>query len=101
MPQNGYWIECIPVSGENCDQIDNTLYSAEIASIPEAKVFATTPDKAIQALRDKLKALRHDYCMRGKDLPEHDSPVSPPRNMCSVKGWISVYVQMSDCCRNL
>jgi hypothetical protein len=81
--------------------VDTALYSAAIASIPEAKVFATTPDKAIQELRDKLKALRHDYCVRGKELPEHDNPIRPPRNMHSVKGWISVYIQMSECCHNL
>jgi predicted RNase H-like HicB family nuclease len=105
VPQNGYWIECIPVATGDSDKDDGQgadgLYRAEIASIPEANALAKTPDKAIQELRDKLSALRHDYCTRGKDLPEHDNPVRPPRNSKSTKGWISVYVQMNDCCKNI
>lgn len=108
MPQNGYWIECIPVSaGDKRDQegqnfgADDNLYSAMISSIPEARVFATTPDKAIQELRDKLKSLRHEYCRQGKAFPDHDNPVRPPRNMGSVRGWISVYVQAAECCKNM
>lgn len=103
MPQNGYWIECVPVSNGDNDQKANDgapLYRAQIAAIPEAQVLAQTPDSAIQQLRDKLAAVRHDYCTKGKNLPEHDNPISPPRNNKSVKGWISVYVKMSDCCHN-
>lgn len=104
MPQNGYWIECIPVATGN-DDLKNgeeiaSLYRAVIASIPEASVEAKTPDTAIQALRDKLANLRHDYSKRGQSLPEHDNPIRPPRNMKAVKGWISLYVQMSDNCEN-
>lgn len=102
MPQNGYWIECTPVvNGDNeVKDGDSALYRAAIASIPEANVLAKTPDGAIQQLRDKLAAVRHDYCTKGKNLPEHDNPISPPRNNKSVKGWISVYVKMNDCCHN-
>lgn len=103
MPQNGYWIECIPVETGNNDlntsEDDCGLYRAAIASIPEASVLATSPDSAIEELRNKLAALRHDYCTRGKNMPEHDNPVSPPRNPRSTKGWISVYVKMNDCCK--
>jgi hypothetical protein len=98
MPQNGYWIECTPVSPEqNNDAVD--LYEAMICSIPEAKATADTPDNAIQELRNKLTDLRHDYCMRGKKLPEHDSPISPPRHNTPYKGWISIYIKMTDCCQ--
>lgn len=107
MPQNGYWIECIPVSnedvsqGKNIEEIGADLYSAAIASLPEVRVFASSPERAIQELRDKLKALRHDYCVQGRELPAHDNPIRPPRNPRSTKGWISVYVQMTECCKHL
>lgn len=101
MPYNGYWIECVPVASGDNEHIDNVTaeasYSAAVASIPEAKVFADTPDHAIQQLRDKLKALRNEYTSRGKELPEHDNPVRPPRNIGTVRGWISVYVKMGEC----
>lgn len=103
MPQNGYWIECIPVT--NGDLIKNNMvedckgYSASIATIPEAKVTAESPDKAIQLLRDKLTSLRHRYCTEGRTLPAHDSPIIPPRGRCNINGWISVYVQMAECCQ--
>ena len=103
MPQNGYWIECIPVIAEDMDQEkgdSSRMYRAAIASIPEANVLANTPDSAIQELRDKLASVRHEYCERGKMLPEHDNPVKPPRNFKSTKGWISIYVKMTDCCQN-
>ena len=103
MPQNGYWIECIPVTVGDTDKEKGDgcgMYRAAIASIPEANVLAKTPDSAIQQLRDKLAAVRHEYCQRGKTLPEHDNPINPPRNPRSTKGWISIYVKMNDCCHN-
>jgi hypothetical protein len=108
MPQNGYWIECIPVSKGQMNALGNEkaieavscLYEAKIGSIPEAMATSDTPDSAIQKLRDKLAALRHDYCMQGKELPEPDSPIRPPRHSTSHTGWISVYIKMNDCCRN-
>jgi len=112
MPQNGYWIECIPIAtgdairDKNIEDFQRLTeegvqkYRAIIASIPEAKVLADTPDQAIQKLRDKLNSLRHDYCVRGQSLPAHDNPIRPPRNITSVRGWMSVYVQMADCCKN-
>ncbi len=106
MPQNGYWIECVPVSrGQNngVEEIneEECLYEAMICSIPEAKATARTPDSAIQELRNKLKSLRHEYCMQGKALPEHDSPIQPPRCTASHQGWIYVYVKMTECCQSV
>lgn len=101
MPRNGYWIECIPVSGERKTIEDNNvepLYRAIISSIPEAKVTGESPDEAINKLRAKLKALNRYYRMTGKSWPERDNPVSPPRNLSSVRGWISVYVQIAENC---
>lgn len=103
VPQNGYWIECVPVTMGNTDQAkenEGAMYRAAIASIPEANVLARSPDSAIQQLRDKLASVRHEYCKNGKDLPAHDNPVKPPRNSKSTKGWISIYVKMNDCCHN-
>ena len=99
MPQNGYWIECIPVLSDNeelAKSDEKCQYRATVAALPEVKACASTPDQAIQKLRDKLKTLKSDYSEKGRHLPEHDNPISPPRNRRSVKGWISVYVQMNE-----
>lgn len=101
MPQNGYWVECIPLSSGKDNNGVASLYEAVICSIPEAKATASTPDNAIQELRQKLASLRHDYCVQGKTLPEHDSPIRPPRHTVSHQGWISIYVKMNDCCQNI
>ncbi len=107
MPQNGYWIECIPVTVGDSDQKSDQkaddkcrMYRAVIASIPEANVLAPSPDSAIQQLRDKLASVRHEYCRTGKNLPAHDNPVKPPRNLKSTQGWISIYVKMAGCCNH-
>lgn len=100
MPQNGYWIECIPVSMGQENDGAGFQYEAMICAIPEAKAIASTPDNAIQELRNKLQTLRHEYCSQGRNLPEHDSPIRPPRHLASHQGWISVYVKMSECCQN-
>lgn len=98
MPQNGYWIECIPVSTGQDNNGASCLYEAVICSIPEAKATANTPDNAIQELRNKLASLLHEYCVQGKALPEHHSPIRPPRHAVSHQGWISVYIKMNECC---
>ncbi len=108
MPRNGYWIECIPVSqlqeisqvasGDSSFSIE--LYRAVFSSIPDLDVVARTPDQAIDRLRQKLQALGRYYRMKGEHLPESDNPVRPPKNLRSVQGWISVYVQFSETCTN-
>lgn len=103
MPQNGYWIECVPVTVGDADKEKNDssrMYQAAIASIPEANVLAKTPDSAIQQLRDKLTAVRQEYYKRGQVMPAHDNPIIPPRNPKAAKGWISVYVKLNDSCHN-
>ena len=99
MPQNGYWIECVPVSNDDKDVktgMNSFLYQAMIAAIPEIKALARTPHNAIEELRAKLDSLRTDYDRMGKHLPEHDNPIRPPRYSRSVKGRISVYVNVGD-----
>lgn len=106
MPRKGYWIECVPVNNsdlmidhlEFSDEQTQELYKAILSSIPDLNVVADTPDQAIERLRRKLRALNRYYKMKGQDLPEMDNPVRPPRNLRSVQGWISVYVQFSEGC---
>ena len=124
MPQNGYWIECVPIKlatdtldensqfeCQNGEQIKRSLtngdgviteaqYRAVISSFPELDVVAQSPDQAIDKLRHKLRALSRYYRMTAKSFPERDNPVRPPKNLRSVQGWISVYVQFSEQCGN-
>lgn len=101
MPKNGYWIECAPVATE-CLSIGNMMeveeYKASLPAIPDINVVAKSPDQAIDRLRRKLKALKRYYQMTGKELPEKDNPITPPRQKggCRNGGRISVYVQVGD-----
>ncbi|MDY0029729.1 MAG: hypothetical protein RBR86_07285 [Pseudobdellovibrionaceae bacterium] len=116
MPQNGYWIECVPIKLA-ADTLELTRelhhngkhialnasdgqYRAVFSSIPELDVVAQSPDVAIDMLRQKLRALSRYYRMTGRSFPERDNPVHPPKNLRSVQGWISVYVQFSEKCGN-
>lgn len=96
MPKNGYWIECIPVYGEVNQSDGDSVYDASISSFPEIRVTAHSPEQAIAELRSKLDALRQHYCKTGKVLPERDNPVRPPSRLRSVRGWISIYVQVTE-----
>lgn len=104
MPKNGYWIECIPLAGEAAinDVREGAphLYAATMASIPQVKAVAETPEQAIDRLRHKLRALGRYYRMLGKKLPETDNPVRPPRHPGADRGWISVYIKYTDECSN-
>lgn len=94
MPKNGYWIECVPICREANQSGEDYLYNASIRSFPEIKVTAHSPEQAIARLRFKLRALRRYYRMIGRPLPEMDNPVQPPSRLRSVRGWISIYIQM-------
>lgn len=106
MPKNGYWIECIPITSDRKSELagieeqepDSMEYTASLPTIPDIKVIAKSPDQAIDRLRRKLKALKRYYQMTGKELPEKDSPITPPRQKsgCRNGGWISVYVHVGD-----
>lgn len=100
MPRNGYWIECIPVreqGNQNSFIIhEDGLYSATSASFPDVAEMASSPDQAIEKLRNRLKTIRLDYKEKGKLLPELDNPVRPPHRLRSVTGWISVYVEFPE-----
>ena len=67
-----------------------------MSAVPDIKAVAETPDKAIDRLRNKLRALGRYYRMIGADLPETDNPVRPPRHNMSKQGFISVYIQYSE-----
>lgn len=94
MPRNGYWIECIPLSGED-QQTGKSGYKASSASFPELIATAASPDQAIEGLREHLRAVRQHYLQSGKLLPEMDNPVRPPTRWRNVQGWISVYVALT------
>lgn len=110
MPRNGYWIECVPVhtvtntldiSDDVSDHLDGgNQYKAIISSIPDLNVVAQSPDQAIDRLRKKLLDLKRNSQMDGRVLPEGDNPVRPPKNLRSVQGWISVYLQFTEQCSN-
>lgn len=97
MPKNGYWVECIPLDGDQLDQhIENSLYSASVSSFPDLTETAPSPDQAIEKLRDRLKRIRQVYAAAGDSLPEMDNPVRPPTRLRSIQGWISVYINMGE-----
>lgn len=97
MPRNGYWVECIPLDGDQLDQhIENSLYSASVSSFPDLTETAPSPDQAIEKLRARLKRIRQAYAAAGDVLPEMDNPVRPPTRLRSIQGWISVYIKMGE-----
>ena len=117
MPQQGYWIECIPLHSVNSEHIQKLqlqnladlaenqnasgdLYSATAESFPDLVVTASTPDKAIEKLRNRLRKVRDDYQLTGKVLPELDNPVRPPQRLRQIQGWISVYVDITAQCNS-
>ena len=97
MPRNGYWVECIPLDGEQSNQnLGADLYSASVSSFPELTETAPSPDMAIEKLRSRLKKIRQQYATADKRLPEMDNPVSPPKRLRSIHGWISVYINVGE-----
>ena len=98
MPRNGYWVECIPLDGDTLSQahLSPDLYSASSGSFPDVTETASSPDQAIQKLRDRLRIIRQHYHLTGKILPEMDNPVRPPTRLRSIQGWISVYIDIGD-----
>jgi hypothetical protein len=106
MPRNGYWIECVPLSSVNSEELmrrispnenlSPDLYSASVEHFPDLSVTAASPDIAIEKLRNRLKSIRDDYRQTGKMLPDLDNPVRPPQRLRKVQGWISVYIEVSE-----
>lgn len=96
MDTKGYWVECIPINGKSNQNFGADLYNASIDSFPDMKVSAATPDMAVQKLRDKLAKVKKYYEMTGRALPEAHNPIMPTNKMRDVKGWMSIYVKMTD-----
>jgi hypothetical protein len=98
MPRNGYWVECIPLDRDSVNQahLSPDLYSASSGSFPDVTETASSPDQAIEKLRDRLRTIRQHYHLTGKILPEMDNPVRPPTRLRSVQGWISVYINIGE-----
>jgi hypothetical protein len=72
------------------------LYSASSGSFPDVTETASSPDQAIEKLRDRLRTIRQQYHLTGKILPEMDNPVRPPTRLRSIQGWISVYINIGE-----
>ena len=97
MPRNGYWVECVPLAGDQANQnLTADLYSASVSSIPELTETAPSPDQAIEKLRARLRAIRRQNGVSGQIMPELDNPVRPPKRLRSISGWISVYINVGD-----
>lgn len=96
MPRKGYWIECIPVNRNTVKDAGADLYSASIGSFPELSAYAPSPDQAIQKLSEKLRKIKHQYELTGRNLPGVENPVRPPQRLRFVQGWISVYIDLED-----
>lgn len=124
MPKYGYWVECIPLNQSSYDKYQSLrereigsvqesessvqgyydpelgcyreVYSASIPSIPEASVFAKTPDAAINKLRSKLRHLQRYYALLEKPMPRTHNPVRPPKRLRNIPGWLSIYIEMEN-----
>ncbi len=96
MPRNGYWIECVPLMGDQQKMAGAGLYSASVSSFPEVTETAPSPDQAIEKLRDRLRNIRQQYAASGNALPEMDNPVRPPTRLRAIQGWISVYINVGE-----
>lgn len=94
--RGGYWIECIPLSANQNPGAESDMYSASIGAIPELSVLESSPVRAIEKLRQRLSDIKQYYALTGRSLPRRDNPVRPPRRLSSVRGWMSVYVNLED-----
>lgn len=96
MLSKGYWVECVPVNANFEQDTEQPAYTASVESFPEICAQASSPDKAIEKLRAKLKSLKEEYKKNGQSLPALDNPVEPSNRLRRVRGWISVYMEVED-----
>ncbi len=96
MLRKGYWVECIPVNGNLQQEADGLSYTASAASFPDVCAHASSPDKAIEALRSKLNRLKEQYEAEGEVFPALDNPLEPSHRHRRVYGWISVYMKVEE-----
>tara|TARA_R110002124_G_scaffold149220_1_gene315001 strand:+ start:140678 stop:140962 length:285 start_codon:yes stop_codon:yes gene_type:complete len=94
MSRKGYWVECMPL-WEQANQNDAPdLYKASVPALPEFVESAPSASLAIQKLRDRLKGLRKKNTFNRVLLPQLENPIRPPKRPDSVRGWMSVYIEM-------
>ncbi|MCS5597927.1 MAG: hypothetical protein VX740_02085 [Pseudomonadota bacterium] len=97
MSRKGYWIECMPLWEQANENAAPDLYRASVTAIPDMVENAPSASKAIQKLRDRLKELKAQYSEEhGVILPRLENPVRPPKRPDSVRGWMSVYIEMNE-----
>jgi len=93
MVDNGYWVECFPVSNSN---VGPDLYSATTEAFPKVSCTGTSVDSAIENIRKRLDTIRKSYEERGMVLPSAHSLSSPTKHHRQEQKWMSVYVTLDD-----
>lgn len=97
MSRKGYWIECMPLWEQANENAAPDMYRASVTALPDMVENAPSAAKAIQKLRNRLKELKikQDHG-RMAVLPRLENPVRPPKRPDCVRGWMSVYIDMSE-----
>ena len=94
MSEKGYWIDCIPVSKSSNENFSHDLYSASIDNFPEMSVTASSPDMAVEKLRQKLKQVKKYYALTGRSLPRKHNRMMPSVKKASSTAWMSIYIDV-------
>lgn len=97
MSRRGYWVECMPLWEQANENASPDMYRASVPALPEMIERAPSASLAIQKLRDRLTELKKVHAVQGRiALPRLENPVRPPKRPDSVRGWMSVYIEMQD-----
>lgn len=96
MPRKGYWVECMPLWEQANENATPDMYRASVPALPEMMERAPSASQAIQKLRNRLKDLRQESEKGQAILPKLENPVRPPKRPDTVRGWMSVYIEVQD-----
>ena len=93
MVDNGYWIECFPVSNTN---VGPNIYSATTDAFPQIDATGDSADHAIENIRRKLYSIQTMYRENDMRLPTKHSLSSPTTHHRQEQHWLSIYVTVED-----